>query len=61
MVKERLEITLDPTDIEYLNEFGPRGKSKVIGQALQLHKVREVEPKQEKNQSKTLENVEIEL
>ncbi len=42
MVKERLEVTLEPEDLNYLEKFGPRGKSKAVSQGLQLLKEKEM-------------------
>ena len=36
MVKERLEVTLEPETIKYLEGKGPRGKSKAVEEALSL-------------------------
>ena len=44
MVKERLEVTLEPETIRYLNGKGPRGKSKAVEEALTLLQQKELNP-----------------
>ena len=44
MVKERLEVTLEPETIKYLEGKGPRGKSKAVEEALSLLQKSELNP-----------------
>jgi len=59
VVKERLEVTLEPEDLTYLEKFGPRGKSKAVSQGLQLLKKHELNG--ESVEATELKNIEVEF
>jgi len=61
VVKSRLDVVLDKDNLEYLEEFGPREKSKIVGEGLKLHKQKRDNPKEEKTETAEITNVEVEL